>query len=66
MLRGHWNVHAPTEDKTDCVKNSFCEEFLIPTVGNKSLHEISNYIGIREVNFATSKNLTVEMTMFPH
>jgi exonuclease III len=32
ILRGCWchilvvNVHAPTEDKTDDVKNSFCEE----------------------------------------
>jgi exonuclease III len=33
ILRGRWcqvivlNVHAPTEDKTDEVKDSFCEEF---------------------------------------
>jgi hypothetical protein len=27
-----------------------------PTVGNKSLHEISNVNGIRVLNFATSKN----------
>jgi hypothetical protein len=33
MLRGRWchiivlNVHAPTEDKTDDVKDSFYEEF---------------------------------------
>jgi hypothetical protein len=32
ILRGHWchiivlNVHAPTEDKTDDVKDSFYEE----------------------------------------
>jgi hypothetical protein len=32
LLRGHWfriiflNVHAPTEDKTDGVKDSFYEE----------------------------------------
>jgi hypothetical protein len=32
ILRGRWchiivlNVHAPTEDKTDDVKDSFCEE----------------------------------------
>jgi hypothetical protein len=31
-MRGHWfqiivlNVHAPTEDKIDYVKDSFCEE----------------------------------------
>jgi hypothetical protein len=29
ILRGHiivLNIHAPTEDKTDCVKDSFYEE----------------------------------------
>jgi hypothetical protein len=28
ILRGHWclNIHAPTEDKTDDVKDSFYEE----------------------------------------
>jgi hypothetical protein len=32
ILRGHWfhiivlNVHVPTEDKINDVKNSFCEE----------------------------------------
>jgi hypothetical protein len=36
------------------------------TIGNESLHEISNENGIRVVNFATSKNLTVKSTMFPH
>jgi hypothetical protein len=29
-----------------------------PTVGNKSLHEISNDNGVRVVNFATSMNLS--------
>jgi hypothetical protein len=37
-----------------------------PTIGNKSLHEISNDNGVRVVNFATSKNLVVKSTMFPH
>jgi hypothetical protein len=37
-----------------------------PTIGNESLHEISNGNGIRVVNFATSKNLAVKSTMFPH
>jgi hypothetical protein len=37
-----------------------------PTIGNESLHEISNDNGVRVVNFATSKNLTVKSTMFPH
>jgi hypothetical protein len=88
------NVHAPTEDKTDDVKDSFYEElecefdkfpkYLIkilvghfnakvgredifkPTIGNESLHEISNDNGVRLVNFATCKNLRVKSTMFPH
>jgi hypothetical protein len=36
-----------------------------PTIGNESLHEISNDNGVRLVNFATSKNLRVKST-FPH
>jgi hypothetical protein len=81
ILRGRWcdiivlNVHAPTEDKIDDVKNNFCDELLEqvfdklpkyhmeillrdfnakvgqedifkPTIGNESLHEISNDNGI--------------------
>jgi hypothetical protein len=42
------------------------EEIFKPTTGNESLHEISNDNGVRVVNFATSKNLTVKSTMFPH
>jgi hypothetical protein len=34
--------------------------------GKERLHEISNGNGVRAVNIATSKNLTVESTMFPH
>jgi hypothetical protein len=37
-----------------------------PTIGNESLHEISNDNGVRLVNFATSKNLRVKSTVFPH
>jgi len=37
-----------------------------PTIGNESLHQDSNYNGVRIVNFATSKNLVVKSTMFPH
>jgi hypothetical protein len=37
-----------------------------PTIGNESSHEISNDIAVRVVNFATSKNLLVKSTMFPH
>jgi hypothetical protein len=36
------------------------------TIGNESLHEISNANGGRVVNFATYKNLVVKTTMFPH
>jgi hypothetical protein len=42
------------------------ENIFKPTIGNGSLHENSNDHGIRVVNFATSKNLTVKSTMFPH
>jgi hypothetical protein len=37
-----------------------------PTIGNESVHEISNDNGVRVVNFATSKNLTVKRMMFQH
>jgi endonuclease/exonuclease/phosphatase family metal-dependent hydrolase len=37
-----------------------------PTIGNESLREISNDNGVRLVNFATSKNLRVKSTTFPH
>jgi hypothetical protein len=37
-----------------------------PTSGNESLHEIINDNGIRVVNFATSKTLTIKNTIFPH
>jgi hypothetical protein len=87
-------VHASCEEKTDDVKDSFCEELWcvfdqLPrynmkillgdfnaqvgrkdifklTIGKESLHEISNDNGVRVVNFATSKNLVVKSTMFPH
>jgi len=37
-----------------------------PTIGNESLQQDSNDNGVRIVNFATSKNLVVKSTMFPH
>jgi hypothetical protein len=37
-----------------------------PTIGNESLHEIRDDNGVRLVNVATSKNLRVKSTMFPH
>jgi hypothetical protein len=42
------------------------EDVSKPTTGEKCLHEISNDNGVRVVNFATSKNLIVKSTMFPH
>jgi hypothetical protein len=42
------------------------EDIFKPIIGNESLHEISNDNGVRILNFATSKNLTVKSTMFPH
>jgi hypothetical protein len=42
------------------------ENIFKPTIWNESLHEINNNNGVRVVNFATSKVLIVESTMFPH
>jgi hypothetical protein len=53
MLLGDFNAKVGRED------------IFKPTIGNESLHEISNDNGVRVVNFAASKNLTVKSTMFP-
>jgi len=37
-----------------------------PTSGQESLHQDSNYNGVRLVNFATSQNMVVKSTMFLH
>jgi hypothetical protein len=100
ILRSRWchiivlNVHAPTEDKTDDVRDSFYvelervfdkfpkyhmkillgdfnakvgrEDIFKQTIGNASLHEISNDNVVRLVHFATSKNIRVKRTMFAH
>jgi hypothetical protein len=42
------------------------EDIFKQTIGNESLHEISNDNRVRLVNFATPKNLRVKSTMFPH
>jgi hypothetical protein len=42
------------------------EDIFKPTIGNERLHEISNDNRVRLVNFATSKNLRLKSTMFPH
>ena len=36
------------------------------TIGNENLHQDSNDNSVIIVNFATSKNLVVKSTMFPH
>jgi hypothetical protein len=87
-------VHAPCEDKSDDIKDSFYEEqgrvfdqfpkyaikillgdfnvkgsreyIFKPTIRNDSSHKISNDNRVSVVNFATSKNLAVKSTMFPH
>ena len=42
------------------------ENIFKPTIGNESLHQDSKDNGVRLVNYATSKNLVVQSTMFPH
>src|SRR5215510_5963872 len=42
------------------------EAIFKPTIGNESLYQDSNDNGVRILNFATSKNLVVKSTMFPH
>jgi hypothetical protein len=42
------------------------EDLFKPIIGNESLHEANNDNGVRVVNFATSKNLIVRSTTFPH
>jgi hypothetical protein len=47
ILSGYFNAKAGRED------------IFKPTIGNESLHEISNDNGVRLVYFATSKNIIV-------
>jgi exonuclease III len=54
ILLGDFNAIA---DREDIFKH---------TIGNESLRKIGNDNGVRVVNFATSKNLTVKSMMFPH
>jgi len=42
------------------------ENIFKPTIGNECLHHDSNDSGVRIVNFATSINLVVKSTLFPH
>jgi hypothetical protein len=54
ILLGDFNATVDTED------------IFKLTIENEILYEISNYNGVRLVNFATSKNLRAKSTMFPH
>jgi hypothetical protein len=54
ILLGNFNSHLGTE-----------YVFKL-TIGNDSLHQDSNDNGVKIVNFATSKNLDVKSTIFPH
>jgi hypothetical protein len=42
------------------------DDIFKPVTGNESLHEASNNNAVRAANFATSKNLIVKSTIFPH
>jgi hypothetical protein len=42
------------------------EDIFKPIIGNESLHEANNDNGVRVINLATSKNLIVKSTTFPH
>ncbi len=42
------------------------ENIFKPTIGNESLHQDNNNNGVRIVNLATSRNVAVKSTMFPH
>jgi len=42
------------------------ENIFTSTIGNESLHQDSNDNAVRIANFATSKSLLVNSTMFPH
>jgi hypothetical protein len=55
-------VHTTYEDKSGDVKDSFYEVQLETRV----YMIFSNDTGVRVVNFATSKNLVVRSTVFPH
>jgi endonuclease/exonuclease/phosphatase family metal-dependent hydrolase len=54
ILMGDFNAKAGRED------------VFKPIIGNENLHEANNDNGVRVVNFATSKNLIVKSTTFPH
>jgi hypothetical protein len=47
----------------DFITKADRENIFKPTIGNESLHKISNHNGVRVVSFTASKNLTVNGTM---
>jgi hypothetical protein len=54
ILLGGFNANVGTEN------------IFKPTIQNDSLHKDSNDNDVRIVNFATSRNMVVNSTMFPH
>jgi hypothetical protein len=54
ILLGYFNAKAGREDIFKLI------------IGNESLHEVSYDNGVIVVNFASSKNLIVKSTTFPH
>jgi exonuclease III len=42
------------------------EEIFRPTIGKWSLHDISSDDGLRAIDFATSNNMIIRSTYFPH
>jgi hypothetical protein len=54
ILFGHFNAKVGRE------------EIFKPKIGNETLYESIIDNGVRLVNFATSKNHTVKITLFPH
>jgi hypothetical protein len=63
---GNWNVYSINSLKMKILLGDLYakvgrEDIFKPTIGNESLHKISNN-GVRVVNFVTSKNLIVKST----
>jgi hypothetical protein len=54
ILLGDFNANVRREDISK------------PIISNESLHNASNDNAVRVVNFATSKNVNVKSTTFPH
>ena len=48
------------------MQNCEGEDIFKPTIRNDSPHQDSNDNGVIKVNFATSKNLVVQSTLFLH